>query len=78
MVEMEKARETNLMIRGEFLNKGKRVNYGTPAILHSWDKSLPNNRLGLALANLSRKPTSSPCHSQPLVGTVHGAWHSGY
>ena len=48
MVEMEKARETNLMIRGEFLNKGKRVNYGTPAILHSWDKSLPNNRLGLA------------------------------
>ena len=48
MVEMDKTRQTNLMVRGEFLNKGKPVNYGTPAVLHSWDERLPRNRLGLA------------------------------
>ena len=48
MVEMDKTRKTNVMIRGEFLNKGKEVTHGTPADLHKWDDSWPKNRLGLA------------------------------
>jgi hypothetical protein len=48
MIEMAKARPTNIMRRGEFLNKGAAVEAATPSILHSLPDGLPRNRLGLA------------------------------
>ena len=48
MVEMDKSRDTHILVRGNYLNPGKKVGYGTPASLHGWDESWPKNRLGLA------------------------------
>ncbi|MHC4880008.1 MAG: PSD1 and planctomycete cytochrome C domain-containing protein, partial [Planctomycetota bacterium] len=48
MIEQEEARSTNIMKRGEFLNKGPEVQSGTPEILHALSPSLPRNRLGMA------------------------------
>ncbi len=62
MVEMEKGRETHVMERGVFLDKGKKVSHGTPAVLHQWNESLPDNRLGLAQWLVSR--------DNPLVARV--------
>ena len=54
MVEMKTPRDTNVMIRGQFMDKGKKVSPGTPATLHPWDESLPENRLGFARWLVSR------------------------
>ena len=48
MNEMTDARETRVMLRGDYLNTGEAVASGTPAVLHSFDNRLPSNRLGLA------------------------------
>ncbi len=48
MNEMGGARETRVMLRGDYLNTGEAVSSGTPAVLHSFDDRLPGNRLGLA------------------------------
>ena len=48
MVELESPRATNLFIRGEFLNKGPKVEPKTPSFLHTWPSGAPKNRLGLA------------------------------
>ncbi|MEM9367305.1 MAG: PSD1 and planctomycete cytochrome C domain-containing protein [Planctomycetota bacterium] len=48
MVEMEQPRETNVMQRGDYLAPGASVEPGTPDLLHDWDPSWPQNRLGLA------------------------------
>ncbi|MCH8043684.1 MAG: PSD1 domain-containing protein [Planctomycetes bacterium] len=48
MVEMDKPRATHVMKRGNFLDKGERVEPGTPASLHPLSSELPPNRLGLA------------------------------
>lgn len=48
MQEMDKPRETFKLNRGDYLNPGKKVGSGVPAVLHSWNSELPNNRLGLA------------------------------
>ncbi len=48
MVEMNKPRETRKLIRGEYLNPGKKVEPGVPAVLNSFAKDLPRNRLGFA------------------------------
>ena len=48
MVEMNKPRESRKLIRGDYLNPGKKVEPGVPAMLHPFDSNLPNNRLGLA------------------------------
>ena len=48
MVEMKKPRETRKLIRGEYLNPGKKIKPGVPAVLNSFDKNLPRNRLGFA------------------------------
>ena len=44
----DKYRPDYIHDRGFFLNKGKKVTRGTPAFLPKMDKSLPNNRLGVA------------------------------
>ncbi|QDU61195.1 Planctomycete cytochrome C [Planctomycetes bacterium Pan216] len=48
MVEMSEPRETRVLLRGDYLNKGSEVNYGTPGVLHPLEPGLPRNRLGLA------------------------------
>ena len=48
MIEMEESRPTNIMRRGEFLNKGAAVEPATPSILHPLLDDVPRNRLGLA------------------------------
>ena len=48
MVEMGEQRTTNIMRRGEFLDKGPQVEAATPSILHSLPEDLPRNRLGFA------------------------------
>ena len=47
MVE-DTMRENAIFKRGNFLDKGSKVSANTPRILHSFDKSLPQNRLGFA------------------------------
>ncbi len=48
MVEMPESRDTKIMLRGDYLNPGKPVEPGTPAVLHDWNSEWPQNRLGLA------------------------------
>ena len=48
MVEMEEPRETFILNRGNYLDPGKEVGPGVPAMLHSIDPKLPRNRLGMA------------------------------
>jgi hypothetical protein len=48
MQEAEKRRETHMMIRGSFLNKGERVSPGVPAVLHALPTNQPPDRLAFA------------------------------
>ena len=48
MVEMDEARETYIMDRGNYLSPKDKVEPGTPAILPAIDPDLPRNRLGFA------------------------------
>ena len=48
MKEMEKARETYRLYRGEYGQPRERVNAGTPAIVGSFPTNLSANRLGLS------------------------------
>ena len=48
MVEMEEARDTHIMARGNYLSPEEKVSPGTPSILPPIDPSLPKNRLGFA------------------------------
>ncbi|ADB19199.1 protein of unknown function DUF1549 [Pirellula staleyi DSM 6068] len=48
MAEMEKPRETFVLIRGAYDKKGDKVDAGTPGALPPMAESLPKNRLGLA------------------------------
>jgi len=62
MVEMDRQRETFKLVRGNYLNPGKRLEAGVPANLHPMDPSLPDNRLGLAQWLVDR--------SNPLIARV--------
>ena len=48
MVEMDKKRETRVMVRGNYLTPKQKVEAGVPESLHAWDEEWPRNRLGLA------------------------------
>lgn len=48
MVELEKARKTHVLTRGNFLSKGEEVKPGVPAVLQPLPPEAPTNRLGLA------------------------------
>lgn len=48
MVEMDKARETHVMTRGNYLTPAEKVTVSTPAALHPFPSDLPKNRLGFA------------------------------
>jgi hypothetical protein len=70
MQEMDKPRETHVLVRGAYDNKGERVSMNTPSFLPAMDPSLPKNRLGLAKWLLDEK--------QPLTSrvTVNRFWQS--
>ena len=46
--DMDKPRETFMLIRGEYDKKGDKVQAGVPAILPPWPANTPTNRLGFA------------------------------
>src|SRR5436190_5129283 len=46
--ELDKPRDTFVLMRGEYDKKGEKVEPGVPAILPPWPKDAPKNRLGLA------------------------------
>ncbi len=48
MREMEKPRETYILARGDYRNRGEKVNPNTPAVLPPLPKDAPLNRLTLA------------------------------
>lgn len=48
MQEMDKPRDTTLLIRGDFLHRGDRVEASVPAVLNDFPADAPRNRLGLA------------------------------
>ena len=62
MVELGTPRETCLLKRGNFLDKGARVEPGVPATLHRLPADAPPNRLGLARWLVDRE--------NPLVARV--------
>ena len=62
MVEQDRARETHVMLRGQYLSPGDKINPGTPSILHPMEKTLPRNRLGFS------KWLTDP--TNPLIGRV--------
>ena len=46
--ELDKPRDTFVLMRGEYDKKGAKVEPGVPAVLPPWPKDAPKNRLGLA------------------------------
>jgi hypothetical protein len=68
MQEVAKPRPNHVLRRGNFRQKGKKVEPGAPAVLHPFPKDAPRNRLGLA------RWLVSP--DNPLVGrvTVNRHW----
>jgi hypothetical protein len=48
MVEIEKPRETFVMNRGSYLDPGEAVEPNTPAVLHGWQETYSQDRLGFA------------------------------
>jgi hypothetical protein len=48
MKELDKPRESNILKRGQYDQKGEKVDAATPAFLPPMPASLPRNRLGLA------------------------------
>ena len=66
--EMEKSRDTFMLIRGEYDKKGDKVDRGVPAILPPLPANAPTNRLGLA------KWLVDPSHPLMARVTVNRFW----
>ena len=66
--EMEKQRETFILMRGEYDKKGDKVQPGVPAILPPLPVGTPTNRLGLA------KWLMDPSHPLTARVTVNRFW----
>jgi hypothetical protein len=64
----EDRRETHVLLKGNFLDKGEKVDASTPAALHAYRSEGPRNRLGLARWIMSPE--------NPLTGrvTVNRFW----
>ncbi len=48
MRDSEKPKDTFLLVRGQYNNRGDKVSMGVPEKLHPWNEDFPRNRLGLA------------------------------
>jgi hypothetical protein len=66
--DMEKARETFMLMRGEYDKPGDKVGPGVPAVLPPFPKNTPTNRLGLA------KWLLDPSHPLTARVTVNRFW----
>lgn len=66
--EMDKARETFILMRGEYDKKGEKVGPGVPAVLPPFPKGEPTNRLGFA------KWLVAPSHPLTARVTVNRFW----
>src|SRR5688572_16924878 len=66
--EMEKPRETFMLMRGEYDKKGDKVGPGVPAILPPLPAGVPTNRLGLA------KWLMDPSHPLTARVTINRFW----
>ncbi len=66
--EMDKRRETFMLVRGEYDKKSDQVSPGVPAILPPFPKDTPTNRLGLA------KWMLDPAHPLTARVTVNRFW----
>ena len=66
--DMEKPRETFMLMRGEYDKPGEKVGPGVPAILPPFPKDAPTNRLGLA------KWLLDPSHPLTARVTVNRFW----
>jgi hypothetical protein len=66
--EMEKQRETFMLMRGEYDKRGDKVEPGVPAILPPLPRGAPTNRLGLA------KWLVDPSHPLTARVTVNRFW----
>ncbi len=66
-LEKDKMRQTHLFIRGEYKNKGEKVEAGVPSVLPAMPEDLPQNRLGLAKWLVDPK---NPLTSRVLVNRV--------
>ena len=66
--EMEKPRETFMLMRGEYDKKGDKVAPGVPAMLPPLPKDAPTNRLGLAMWLVD------PSHPLTARVTVNRFW----
>jgi hypothetical protein len=68
MEELDEPRPTHVFVRGDYRNKGERVDVGTPSILPPMPADLPTNRLGLAKWLVSGR------HPLTARVTVNRAW----
>ncbi len=66
--EMDKRRETFMLVRGEYDKKGDKVEPSLPSILPPWPKDAPTNRLGLA------RWLVDPSHPLTARVTVNRLW----
>jgi hypothetical protein len=66
--EMDKPRDTFLLVRGEYDKKGEKVGPGVPAILPPWPAGAPTNRLGFA------KWLLQPSHPLTARVTLNRFW----
>ena len=65
--EQGEPRETNLLVRGDFLKPGRAVAPGVPGFLNPFPSGVPQNRLGFARWLVDRK---SPTTARALVNRV--------
>ena len=66
--EMDKPRDTFMLVRGEYDKKGDKAEPGVPAILPPWPDGAPTNRLGLA------RWLVDPSHPLTARVTVNRFW----
>ena len=68
MAEMSEPRETHILMRGDYRNKGEKVEAAVPAVFPPLPKGAPLNRLGLA------KWLTDPGHPLTSRVTVNRFW----
>ena len=72
--EMDKSRETFVLMRGEYDKKGDRIEPGVPSILSPYPAGAPTNRLGLAQWLIDPSHPLTPASSSIASGSNILAW----
>ncbi|HMO66414.1 MAG TPA: DUF1553 domain-containing protein, partial [Verrucomicrobiota bacterium] len=69
--ERREPRETHVMLRGNFLNRGDKVEAGTPEAFHPWPEGEPVNRLTFARWLVA---TNNPLTARVTVNRIWAAY----